>query len=118
MSHLSHISNAWPRISAHRFTRDGLAKCEEQEIWRYRHTVGNHALRQVGEYRALLAGLKMCSDKGYFPLRVQGWSDQVNSHATAMIYKEPDLTQLDYSQMKRYKRPEPAFESHLCIWLS
>lgn len=98
-----------------RFTRDDLAECTETEVWRFRDTVGNHALRQVGEYRALLAGLRVCADKGLFPLSVQGWSDQVNNHAVAMIYEEPDLSKLGYSERKRYQKPEPAYQSHLCI---
>jgi hypothetical protein len=56
----------------------GLADCPEVEIYRRRHFVGNHALRCVAEYRALLIGLKECQDKGYIPLIVRGISRQVN----------------------------------------
>lgn len=102
------------RKNIYSFTRD-LAECEEYEVWRFRDTVGNYALRQVGEYRCLLAGLKLCANKGLFPLKVQGWSHQVNSHAIAMTFEEPDTSKFSYSELKRYKKPEPAYESHLCI---
>jgi hypothetical protein len=102
------------KMNVFRTTR-GIVECEEHEIWRFRRTVGNNALRQVGEYRALVAGLKVCVDQGLYPVRLQSWSYTVHSHAKAMVYAEGDTSKLNYSELKRYKRPEPEYSTHLCI---
>ena len=93
----------------------GRVECEEVELWRFRAFVGNRCLRQVGEYRALLKGLRECTSNGHFPLLMQSWSHQVNDHANALVHVKPDFSTLDYSALKRYVPIQPKFQSPQCI---